>query len=97
MTFIVGIHLPDIFSPLYHFPTSKFLLNLQVSVKIILLNQVPWKQIFAPEVIGEVLSGKGGVRAVGYSQRKKWGENGVLAGAYLPLFPQGNTEAPPAA
>ena len=71
MPFIVGIHLPDILFPLYHFPTSKFLLGLQVSVKIILLNQVPWKQIFAPEVIGEVLSGKRGVRAVGYSQRKK--------------------------
>lgn len=71
MPFIVGIHLPDILSPLYPFPNSKFLLSLQVSVKITLLNQFPWKQVFAPEVIGEVVSGKGGVRAVGYIQRKK--------------------------
>ena len=66
-------------------------------MEITLLNQFPWKQIFASEVIGEVLSGKGGVRPTGYSQRKKWGENGVLAGVYLPLFPQGSTEAPTAA
>lgn len=71
MPFIVGIHLPDILSPLYPFPNSKFLPNLQVSVKITLLNQFPWKQIFASDVIGEVLSGKGGVRPTGYSQRKK--------------------------
>ena len=71
MPFIVGIHLPDILSPLYPFPNSKFLLSLQVSVKITLLNQFPWKQVSAPEVMGEVVSGKGGVRAAGYIQRKQ--------------------------